>query len=453
LEELRIIALTGLLGYGYRIQSLRNGVELEPHLIGADNGSTDPGPYYLGSGQQLTKPAQVKRDLGPALIEARRLGIPLVIGSAGTAGGEPHLQAVTDVVHEIAREQRLHFRLAVIHAELSKSLLSDALASGRLHALPGAPTVSSETIASTERLVGQMGPEPFVAALESGADVVIAGRSCDTAIYAAMPQMHGYDIGLAFHMAKIMECGAQCAIPLAANDSLLGTLRRDHFLVQPLDLSRTVTPESVAAHAMYEQGNPFEIVEPGGRVDLTNATYEQVDSRTVRVAGSKWVRSPTYTIKVEGAARRGYATIAVAGARDPAILANLRTIEMEALRATESNLDGVLDPNSYTLRMRVYGRDGVLGALEPTPMEIGHEVGIVLEAIATSQEEADHALALLRSSVLHCPFVGRKTTAGNLAFPYSPSDIRVGPVYEFSVYHLLDVDHPLDLFPVEYIDV
>jgi hypothetical protein len=74
-------------------------------------------------------------------------------------------------------------------------------------------------------------------------------------------------------MAKIMECGAQCAIPLAPNDSLLGTIRSDHFLVRPLAKHRICTPDSVAAHTMYEQGNPHILYEPEGDVDMTGGRF------------------------------------------------------------------------------------------------------------------------------------------------------------------------------------
>ena len=43
--------------------------------------------------------------------------------------------------------------------------------------------------------------------------------------------------------------------------------------------------------------------------------------------------------------------------------------------------------------------------------------------------------------MLHCDYDGRKSTAGNLALPFSPSDIHVGEVYEFSVFHLAKVDN------------
>ena len=54
----------------------------------------------------------MKRDLRLMLRAARKHRIPLIIGSCGGAGGEPHLQTVVGIVREIAREDALHFRLA-----------------------------------------------------------------------------------------------------------------------------------------------------------------------------------------------------------------------------------------------------------------------------------------------------------------------------------------------------
>ena len=48
--------------------------------------------------------------------------------------------------------------------------------------------------------------------------------------------------------------------------------------------------------------------------------------------------------------------------------------------------------------------------------------------------------------MLHYGYAGRISTAGNLAFPFSPSDITVGKVFEFSVYHLMNIDG-MKLFP------
>ncbi len=93
-----------------------------------------------------------------------------------------------------------------------------------------------------------------------------------------------------------------------------------------------------------------------------------------------------------------------------------------------------------------------MGALEPTDRS-GHELGIVIEAVAQTQELANTICAFARSTMLHHGYPGRISTAGNLAFPYSPSDFKGGEVYRFSLYHLLRVDDPSDLFPIDLVDV
>ena len=290
-DEARIVAVNGMLGYGYELDSLKAGIAARPHLLGCDAGSTDPGPYYLGAGKSLVREDQIYRDLKPALVGAVRNDIPLVVGSAGFAGARPNVELTLDIVRRIAREEGLHFRLGVIPSDVEKSRIHHALDAGEIEPMPGAPSLTHELIDGSTHIVGQIGTDPYIAAFEAGAQVVIAGRSCDTAIYAALPIWRGFDPGLALHMSKIMECGAQCGIPLAPNDCLMGTMRRDHFLVRPLAEHRICTPESVAAHTMYEQGNPFLLYEPEGIVDIRPATFVQADRQSVRVSGS--VFTPT----------------------------------------------------------------------------------------------------------------------------------------------------------------
>lgn len=449
MDELRIVAVNGMLGYGYEIESLKAGLALEPQVVGVDAGSTDPGPYYLGTGTSLVKQEQIRRDLTHALVGARAAGVPLVIGSAGMGGGEPNLQLVRNLMLEIARENNLHFKLATIHSEIDRTRVRDALRGGRITPMTDAPPLLEDAVMESTRIVGQMGTEPFAHALAGGADVVLAGRSCDTAIYAALPISRGYDAGLALHMAKIMECGAQCGLPLAPNDSLLGIIRRDHFLIRPLAQQRIVTPDSVAAHTMYEQGNPLVLYEPEGDVDLTSAEFEQIDRQTVRVSGSRFIPTQRYRIKLEGARRSGFRAFTLAGARDSAVIANLDTIEDTVRGAVRRNLGSQVNSSDFQLGFRYYGRDAVLGPMEPQRHVMPREVGVLIEVVAKDQELANYVLSLARSSFLHCPFNGRKTTAGNLAFPFSPSDCIGGEVYEFSVYHLMDVDDPLELFPID----
>jgi hypothetical protein len=69
-----------------------------------------------------------------------------------------------------------------------------------------------------------------------------------------------------------------------------------------------------------------------------------------------------------------------------------------------------------------------MGSLEPGA-EPAHELGIVIEAVAGTQELANTICAFARSTMLPHGYPGRISTAGNLAFPYSPSDFKAGEVY------------------------
>ena len=71
-DELRLVAINGMLGYGYDLASLENGIAAQPHQFGVDAGSTDAGPYYLGHGRSLTSARQVERDLEGAMRAVKR---------------------------------------------------------------------------------------------------------------------------------------------------------------------------------------------------------------------------------------------------------------------------------------------------------------------------------------------------------------------------------------------
>jgi len=449
MSEVRYVSVCGMLGYGYPLESLERGLASKPHFLGVDAGSTDPGPYYLGSGEGFVRPLQTRRDLAPALQAAAEAGVPLIIGSAGGAGAEPHLEATLALVREIARERGLRLRVASIGADIAHRQVLDALADGSIEQGGPAGELTEDAVRSCTRIVAQMGTGPIIRALQGGADVVVAGRACDTAIFAAMPIMRGHDPALALHAAKIAECGTLCARPGGANDALMVTLRDDHFIVEPANPDKACYPDSVAAHSLYEQPDPHCFYEPEGKVDLSACEFEPAGERAVRVSGTRL--EPTRpTVKLEGAALRGYRAIAVAAARDPAVIANLDEIEQAVRGALVQNLAGTLCGCEWSVRFLRYGLDAVTGRPVSASPE---EVGVVIEAIAPTQELADTVVSLARSTALHQSFDGRKTTAGNFALPFSPSDLPGGPVYEFAVYHLMYADDPDALFPVSFEEV
>ena len=111
---LKILAASGQLGYGIPEDAFRAGVAQQPNVIGADMGSIDLGPFCLGSGQVGAGGEALRRDIRMVLEAHKHTGAPLLMGSAGTAGRRPQLDAVVEVVESVARERGLSFHMAVI---------------------------------------------------------------------------------------------------------------------------------------------------------------------------------------------------------------------------------------------------------------------------------------------------------------------------------------------------
>lgn len=447
-DRMTVLAPEGMLGYGIPVRSMEEGLARNPDVLAVDAGSTDPGPYYLGAGVPYTSRRAVKRDLAMMLDAAHARRIPVLIGSAGGGGGRPHLEWLVNVYGEICRERGYRFRTAAIHAEIDKGWLKAKVARGQVTPLDLLDPLTEETIDAATRIVAQMGDEPFQKALDLGAEVVIAGRACDASVIAALPIRAGFDRALAIHMGKILECGGAAAYPRHGSDSLLGVIDRDSFTVEPPNPDKICSVASVAAHSLYERSDPYRLALPGGAIDLTATTFEQITPRAVRVRGTRFVPAP-YTVKLEGVRRVGYRTIAVAGTRDPILISQLDAY----LENVRNRVKEVYGTEGYRLLFHVYGRDGVMGGLETAKEIRSHELGFVIEVVADDPEASSAILALSRSAALHSTYPGRKAIAGNLAFPFSPSDLGAGEAFEFSVHHLVEVDDPLDLFPVEMIAI
>ena len=422
---MKIVSLCGLLGYGYSEEALNIAFSEKVDYLGVDAGSTDPGPYYLGSGKSFTDRGAVKRDLALAMPKALEQKAPFIIGTAGGAGSRVHVEWLLEIIREIATEQNLSFTMGVVYSDVDRDYVLEKLQAGKIIPMSETFPLEEKAVRESERIVSQVGIAPILQLLEQKVDIIVAGRACDTAIYAAPCIYEGYDPGLAFHMAKIMECGAMCSEPVAAADVMQGYMYDDYFELRPANPIRRCSAERAAAHTMYEQTNPFMIYEPDGVVDLRDSQYEQVDERTVRISGSVFNEAQEKTLKLEGVRRVGYRTVCIGGIYDPMTIERIELIKNTVTGFIAEN--AAIDPSLYQLQFRTYG---------------GSEssLGLVIDAVGQTQEIADTICALARSRILHCDYQGRKSSAGNVAFPFSPSDIHVGEVFEFSVFHLAKVD-------------
>lgn len=445
-RPMRLLGASGQLGYGIPATSFKAGIERKPDLIGCDMGSIDIGPTYLGKGEMATSPESTRRDLRRVLTAARALDVPLVIGSAGSAGAAPHLDATLAMIRDIARTDGLRFRMAVMRADIPRPALLDAVRTGKVTSFDSMPPLTEADVTEAAHIVGQMGMGPFRKALESDVDVIIAGRACDTAIFASLPALLGFPVGLAMHMAKIIECGSLCCVP-GGRDPILAELGHDGFVLESMNPERRATPTSVAAHSLYEQSDPFTMQEPDGALDLTHARYEAVDDRRARVSGGTWRDTTAPTIKLEGAIKVGERAVLLCGSADPRFIEQCKSLLPKVADLVQS-LVCEDQPIDYTLRFRVYGIDGVRMVAPENEAPPG-EVFIMGECIAPTRERAAEVVRTCKQFLLHFGYPGRLSTAGNIAFPFTPPEVSLGPAYRFNVYHLLHVDDADALFPVE----
>jgi hypothetical protein len=350
-----------MLGAGFDPATVERGLTLDPAVIAVDGGSTDSGPHYLGTGKAKTAAAAVSRDLRILLKAAATAGIPLIVGSCGTGGTDSGVDWVAGIVEAILTEEDLDLEIATIYSEQTAAHLKEQLNAGRILPLAPATVLSAETIEACTHIVGMMGHEPIVESLRGGADVVLAGRATDTAVMAAVPLMLGMPAGPTWHAAKIVECGGQCTTNPRAG-GVFATIDQSGFTIEPLHPDSACTPISVAAHMLYETVNPFEMREPAGTLIVTDATYQAIDDRRVRVEGSRFELADQHTIKLEGAAITRYETVSFVGIRDPHIVANidqwaelLRTVLADRVAQTLE-----LNENDYAFDVRLYGHNAIL---------------------------------------------------------------------------------------------
>jgi hypothetical protein len=445
------LAPTAIVGGGFDEAAFRAALTPDIAFIGSDAGSCDGGPGYLGAHRFFQSRAGVKRDLRLMLIGARSLEVPLLIGSCGGSGANWNLDWVRDIVLEIAAEEQLSFRLALIRSEPDRDDLVRRWREGRIRPLDPAPPLDEAILRGASAVVAMAGAETFQAALEQGADVILAGRATDASIFAAIPLREGFDPGLCWHAAKIMECGSAAAIKTDRPAGMRCTIEEDRFILEPNSPEQRCTPVSIAAHALYETGDPFQLKEPGGTLDLTDARYEALSERRVAVSGSRFRVDP-YTVRLEGATLVGYQAMSIGGIRDPVLLARLDNwlddVRSRVRRNVASMYGWAMDAD-YQLTFRCYGRDGVLGAGEPLRSQIGHEVGLMLTVLAYDQDRATTVARYATQAALHQGIPEWQGSVSNLAFPMVPHVVPLGPAYRFVLNHVLELDDPMEIFDLQ----
>lgn len=453
-DVVNVLVSGGSLGSGVREQEIEYGLARGAHVIATDAGSTDSGAAYLAQGVSKNNRGAVKRDLEILMRAQASAGIPIIIGTAGQAGGDSNVDWTRDIVLEIARELGVAPRIALLYSEQDKAEVKRRNAAGRVRPLPPMGPLDDATVDACDHIVAAMGVEPFLAALDGGADIVIGGRATDTAVLACYPIWRGASWANAWHAGKIGECGVQCTANPAQGSGVLLSVGAEGFSVQPLGPDNVCTPNSVSGHMLYENSDPFRLLEPGGVLDVSAARYVQRDERTVHVTGSVWESTP-HTLKLEGAGGGQYQTLMLVGIQDPDVLNDVDGFHDRLLHALNRRTQRAIpaaELGDYHISLRLYGWNAVSGDRVPAGTPPPREIGVLFVATADTQELANTIAQACNPYFFHFPNVAGKELP-SYGFPFSPAQVPRGQIYEFKLNHVVEVEDPLELVRTEWIDL
>lgn len=445
-RSLRIICPNGHLGFApLKPDSFHRGVAAGTDYIAADSGSDDIGPVPLGTDTCASPRAWQVQDLEEMLLAARKTGKPMIIGSAGDTGSNSRVDMYVQIIRDLAKQHGLApFKLGWFYSEIDREWLRGKMRAGSVVAgLDGRAPLTEAELDATSRIVAMAGVHPFRALLEQGCDVIIGGRSSDSAVFAAPALHHGFAAPESYYLGKVLECASFCAEPYGAKETVLGEITDGAVEVTAMHPEQRCTVASVAGHAMYERSNPFSEYVAGGMLDMTNCHYEQVSEKTTRVTGMEFVPAEEFRVKLEGSGKIGERYVGIAGIRDPYTIAHVDEVIAWARAQAEERFGTQGD---WQLHYNVFGRNGIMGEMEPLKDKPAHELCIVVQGVAPTKEMAEEVTMTGTRQLFYARLPDVKGTAGGVSFVLDEV-MPASPAYRWTLNHTVAVDDPLELFP------
>ena len=448
---IKVLVPSGVLGLGFDLEALNNGVKNNPDIISIDGGSTDSGPYSLGSGTSKYSRAAIKAEWKSLMIAREKAKVPLVIGSCGTCGTNGMVDWMENITIELAEELNQNIKIAKLYCQQEKNFIKKKFQLSKIFPLNPAPMLNDHLIEEMTNIVALAGAEQIQECINTGAEIILAGRTTDTAIISALPLMKGANPGSSWHGAKVAECGALCTTN-PTSGVVMVEFDKTGFTVEPMSKNASCTSETVAAHMLYENADPYILHEPGGYMDVTYSNYYNIDKKKVRVEGAKWHSSKQYSVKLEGAKLAGYQASLLVLLRDKNYVENVKkwTDKLSKFLKKEINERMAIDTSEYSMEFRHIGLNATLGELEKnirSPVEVG-----VLCLITSKNQISTEIAKLINPFLLHFPLSSNEELP-TFAFPFSPVHSDRGCVYEFALNHILELDNPMDAFQIEISEV
>jgi hypothetical protein len=226
-------------------------------------------------------------------------------------------------------------------------------------------------------------------------------------------------------------------------------LTKDDVKVTAMNPAQRCTIASVAGHAMYERSNPYFEYVAGGMMDMRECVYEQYDEKTCRITGAKFIPIEGKTrVKLEGSGKVGERYLGMAGIRDPYTIKHIDEVIQWAKDQVKERFEG----REYQLSYRIFGKNGVMGDLEPIKETKSHELMVIVEGVAPTKEVAEEVTLIGTRQIFYARLPEVKGTAGTAAFVLDEV-IEISPAYRWTMNHIVEVDDPLELFPIQMTEI
>ena len=278
------------------------------------------GAAALGNGRS-SHWVPMKRQLDTLIAGARSIGAKFIIGSAGTAGGERNLQAVRELVEQIAKETRSALPVALLHAEMEQGLPEEEAGGRQDRPARPVPELTEEDIDSSEPIVGHDGRRAVHQGAGCGADVILGGRATDPAIFAGPPLLGRhparYRLACRPHHGQGRDDDRPRRGDRVARDSCSSAMTTSSR--RPPKKAPTAHLARCAAVTLYENDSPYHTIMPSGVIDTSAAVYEAIDDGKVRSREASSIGTQVH-VKLEGARFLGYRAMAFFAVRDPMIM-------------------------------------------------------------------------------------------------------------------------------------
>src|SRR5690606_13931441 len=102
--------------------------------------------------------------------------------------------------------------------------------------------------------------------------------------------------------------------------------------------------------------------------------------------------------------------------------------------------------DGWEIHYNIFGRNGVMGEMEPLKDKPAHELMIVVQGVAATKEMAEEVTITGTRQLFYARLPDVKGTAGGVAFVLDEV-MPASPAFRWTLNHTMEVKDPLELFP------